>query len=86
MRDRWSKRLHQGVGRWRRKRRRHRKTHAHFDFRCGSDQGLVHGEELNRQLFEEPECLHRLGRTHAPLDIEKPQFIQLRIARVRAFS
>ena len=39
-----------------------------LDFCCGSDQGLVHGVELDWQLLKEAKGIHRLGMTYAPLD------------------
>jgi hypothetical protein len=59
-----------------------------FDF-CGClDQRLVHRKEVDGELFEETERVHRLGWAHASLDdiVELAQLIQLRTARVRAFS
>src|SRR6266536_256621 len=43
-----------------------------FDFCCGLNQGLIHREKIDRQMFEEAKRIHRLGGTHASLDdVEK---------------
>lgn len=39
-----------------------------FDFRCGSDQRLVHWKEVDGQLFEETERIHGLRGADAALD------------------
>ena len=39
-----------------------------FDLGCGLNQRLIHREKIDRQLFQEPKGIHRVGMTYASLD------------------
>jgi adenine-specific DNA-methyltransferase len=53
-----------------------------FDFRCGSNQRLIHREKLDRELFEEAKRIHRLGMTHAPLRGKPDRYPNLTIKKI----